>query len=247
MGGTLINNLSALNDIRCMYLAEPARGLGFSDTSYKSFIGAPLGADLSTLASLNLAGKTCLLNRNHWYSTLVGEPTFIVSYPEVCFSIAEAINRGWTTGNADTWYQNGVKAMWAFYGIVDGNNTVTFQKVNGGLGDNVLYTVPFSFTNYFNQPAVKYAGNNAAGLAQILTQKYLAYARNSGLQAYYQWRRTGIPTFDVGPGVGNGGVIPFRFQYPTNESITNSANYTAAVASQYGGKDDIFAQMWLIK
>jgi len=244
IAATLLNNLSQLHDLRCMVLAEPARGLGFSDTSYNSYIGGNSGDDISTLATLSGAGKLSLYNYNHFYTTLTGEPTFILSYPEVCFSIAEAINRGWVSGDAETWYQNGIKGMWAFYGIKDGDNQVVLQKADGGA---ITYTVPFSFTDYFNQPSVKYKGNNADGLAQILTQKYLAYARNSGLQAYYQWRRTGIPAFDAGPGSGNGGIIPKRFQYPTNESSANGTNLSAALASQYGGNDDINAAMWLIK
>lgn len=244
-GATWLNTLSSLNDLRAMVIAEPARGLGFGDTDFRSYVGAASGADLSTLATQSGAGKLSLYNYNHYYAGLTGEPTFIVSYPEVCFCIAEAINRGWTTGSADTWYQNGVKAMFDFYGIVDGNNTVTLRSADGTA--NLTYTVPFSFATYFNQAAVKYKGDNANGLTQILTQKYLAYARNSGLQGYYQWRRTGVPAFSTGAGTGNGGVIPLRYQYPSGELTTNKANVTAAVQSQYGGSDDINAKMWLIK
>ena len=245
LSATFLNTLSDLNDLRCMVLAEPARGLGFTDTDYRSYRGAPSGADLSTLATESGAGRLSLYNYNHYYTGLTGEPTFILSYPEICFCIAEAINHGWVTGSSDTWYQNGVKAMFDFYGIKDGDNIVTLPKADGT--GNLTYTVNFSFTSYFNQPLVKYQGDNANGLNQILTQKYLAYARNSGLQGYYPWRRTGVPTFSVGAGTGNGGVIPLRFQYPSSELSTNKANYTAAVASQYAGKDDINAQIWLIK
>lgn len=244
-GATWLNTLSSLNDLRAMVIAEPARGLGFGDTDFRSYVGAASGADLSTLATQSGAGKLSLYNYNHYYAGLTGEPTFIVSYPEVCFCIAEAINRGWTTGSADTWYQNGVKAMFDFYGIVDGNNTVTLRSADGTA--NLTYNVPFSFATYFNQAAVKYKGDNANGLAQILTQKYLAYARNSGLQGYYQWRRTGVPVFSTGAGTGNGGVIPLRYQYPSGELTTNKTNITAALQSQYSGNDDINAKMWLIK
>jgi hypothetical protein len=72
-------------------------------------------------------------------------------------------------------------------------------------------------------------------------------ARNSGLAGYYQWRRTGVPTFDLGPGTGNSNIIPLRFQYPSSELSTNKANLTSALGSQYGGKDDINAAMWIIK
>jgi len=247
---TLETTLGELNDLRCMVLGEPARGLGFADTSYQSYVGAPSGMDLSTMAALINHGivdaKLSLFNRNHFYnpSNLAGEPTYILSYPEVCFCIAEAMNRGWITGTTSDWYQKGIEAQFAFYGIVDGANTVTLQ---GPGGNEITYTVHFPYAGYFSQPAVKYAGDNATGLAQILLQKYLAYARNSGYQAYYQWRRTGVPVFDAGPGTGNGGVIPRRWQYPTNEATANGMNLQAALQSQYGGKDDISQDVWLVK
>ncbi|HMI62478.1 MAG TPA: SusD/RagB family nutrient-binding outer membrane lipoprotein, partial [Puia sp.] len=248
LAGTLETTLGQLNDLRAMVLGEPARGLGHSDTSYASFVGAPSGMDLSTMNALIGSGlkdsKLSLYNRNHFYSGYTGQPTYILSYPEVCFCIAEAINRGWITGDAGQWYKNGVTANFAFYGIVDGANTVTLQAVSG---EEVTWPINFKFDDYFSQPAVQYAGNNAKGLAQILLQKYLAYARNSGYQAYYQWRRTGVPAFDAGPGTGNGGVIPRRWQYPTNEAASNVVNLKAALQSQYGGNDDINQNMWLIK
>jgi hypothetical protein len=136
--------------------------------------------------------------------------------------------------------------MFTFYGITDGNNTVSFLRGTAP-GDYVNYTVNFSYANYFNQPSVKYAGNNATGLNQILLQKYLAFGRNSGFEAYYQWRRTGVPAFLTGPGIGNGGVIPLRWQYPSSELSTNKVNNTAAVQSQYSGNDNINAKMWIIQ
>ncbi|HMH34814.1 MAG TPA: SusD/RagB family nutrient-binding outer membrane lipoprotein [Puia sp.] len=248
LAATLETTLGQLHDLRAMVLGEPARGLGFQDTSYQSFVGAPSGMDLSTMGALVGSGlvesKLSLYNRNHFYSGYTAENTYILSYPEVCFCIAEAINRGWIVGSADQWYQNGIKAQFAFYGIVDGVNTVTLQANSGA---EIPYTVHFYFADYFNQPAVKYNGDNAIGLAQILLQKYLAYARNSGYQAYYQWRRTGVPIFDAGPGTGNGGVIPRRWQYPTNEITANGVNYQAAIQSQFGGTDDINQDVWLVK
>jgi hypothetical protein len=245
LGSTLETTLGQLHDLRAMVFGEPARGLGHSDTSYESFVGGALGNDLSFLSTLSTGGQISLYNYNHYYATYTAEPTLILSYAEVCFSVAEAINRGWVTGDAATWYANGVKAQFGFYGIRDGDNTVTFRNATGTA--NLTYTVHFGFDDYLDQTAVKYKGDNANGLAQILTQKYLAFARNSGLQAYYQWRRTGVPTFSVGSGTGNGNKIPLRFQYPTNEITTNGDNLAAALKSQYGGADDINQAMWLIK
>ncbi len=245
LAATVENTLSQLHDLRVMVFAEPARGLGFSDTSYMSFAGGPSGADISTLSTLSGAGLISLYNYNHYYKTFTAEPTLILSYAETCYDIAEAINRGWISGDAESWYIKGTEAMFSFYGIVDGTNSLVFRNATG-TGD-VTYTLNFSFNNYFNQPLVKYKGDNAAGLTQILTEKYLAYFRNSGLQAYYQWRRTGIPAFNIGTGTGNGGKVPLRLQYPSNELIVNSDNLKEALQNQYGGNDDINAQMWLLK
>ena len=229
-----------------MKVADPARGLGFPDTSYQSFVGGGNGEDMSTLGGKINAFLISPIGRKRYYDTYTGENTFLVGYPEMCLNIAEAINRGWIAGSANTWYQQGVKAMFAFYGVADGANTVSFLRGTAP-GDYVSYNVNFSYANYFSQPSVAYAGDNANGLNQILTQRYLSLARNSGLEGYYQWRRTGVPTFSTGPGVGNSNVIPLRYQYPSSELATNAANNAAAVTSQYGGKDDINAKMWLIQ
>ena len=144
-----------------------------------------------------------------------------ISFCQLCFNIAEAIHRGWVTGDAGDWYEKGITASMNFYGITD-------------------------VAAYLAQPEVAYKGGNANGLEQILTQKYLAFFQNSGWEAFYNQRRTGVPTFHVGPGTGNGDRIPKRFQYPASERTTNATNYDAAVNGQYGD-DDINAEMWLIK
>ncbi|MEP6611516.1 MAG: SusD/RagB family nutrient-binding outer membrane lipoprotein [Mucilaginibacter sp.] len=248
MAATYLNTLASLKDLRALEVAEPARGLGFADTSYSSFVGGASGQALSAMAQLIQQQKISLIGRHRYYETLTGENTFIMSYPEMCLNIAEGINRGWATGDAEAWYKNGVNADLGFYGVKNGANSITFQKSYFGiLYDDITYTVHFSYDGYYNQPAVKYAGNNVTGLNQILTQKYLAFARNSGLEAYYQWRRTGVPAFDIGPGNTVNGKIPLRYQYPVNERSANAKNYNAAVTSQYSGSDDIYQAMWLIK
>lgn len=246
VAATWLNTLAGLNDLRAMKVAEPARGLGYSDTSYQSFVGGSNGSPTSNLGGDVVAFKISAIGRKRYYDGFKGENTFIIGYPEMCFNIAEAINRGWVSGDADSWYQKGIKAMFAFYGVNDGANTVSFLKTTAP-GVYVDYNITFNYSDYFAQPAVSYAGNNATGLNQILTQRYLSLARNSGMEAYYQWRRTGVPVFATGSGVGNGGVIPLRYQYPTSELSTNKDNYTAAVQSQYSGNDNINGVMWLLK
>ena len=130
-----------------------------------------------------------------------------------------------------------------FYGVPTATAGTVTKTYKG-----ITYSINFDFENsYYQQATVKYKGDNAAGLEQILTQKYLAFFQNSGREAYYNWRRTKVPTFLTGTGTGNGGVIPKRFQYPSSERTTNGDNWTAALQKQFSGNDDINSEMWLIK
>lgn len=249
MAATYLGLLTSLKDPRTFVVAEPATAkvnAGIKPTDFAAFVGASSGEDLATMSSNANQGLYSFQNRRRYYSTYTAEPYIIIGYPELQFSIAEGINRGWATGNAETYYQNGIRASWGFYGLTEGANTVYFSA-DGGYRVFNTYTVNVSFAEYYAQPAVKYAANTTTGLTQILTQKYLAFFQQSGLEAFYEQRRTGVPTFLVGPGTGNSGRIPLRWQYPATERSYNTANNQAAIASQYGGNDDINAPMWLLK
>jgi hypothetical protein len=111
--------------------------------------------------------------------------------------------------------------------------------------------VTANVSGFLAGPNVAYAGNNATGLNQILTQKYVAFWQNSGWEAYYNWRRTGVPTMGQGgAGIGttnNNNLIPIRWDYPEDEQVENTTNWQSAVSSQFGGTDAISNTMWLTK
>ena len=253
MAKTYIDLLVERKDPRVFVVAEPAIAkltAGLKPTDFAAFAGASSGEDLQDMSTKALKGEYSFQNRRRFYTSYLAEPVFIVGYPELQFNIAEGINRGWASatasGNADDFYQKGVAASMGFYGLKDGDNTVTFSR-DGGITSFNAYTVKVSVADYLAQPLVKYAGNNATGLSQILTQKYIAFFQNSGLEAFYNQRRTSIPTFLTGTGTGNSARIPKRWQYPSLERTTNAANLKAALDKQYGGNDDINATMWLLQ
>lgn len=131
-----------------------------------------------------------------------------------------------------------------FYGIQDGSVITVYDQ-----DDNALGTVTASVTNYLAQPGVTYTGGSN-GLTQILTQKYLAFFQNSGLEAFYNQRRTGVPAFLVGVGTGYGGTnprIPKRWLYPSAEKTTNDANLAKALQNQFGGEDTKDGELWIVK
>jgi len=262
MSSTNISLLTALKDPRVFAIAEPAGSqlkAGYLPSDHAAYIGASPAedlADMSTKAGFDngagyTPGKYSFYGRYRYYRTYTAENTIIVGYPEMCFNIAEAINAGWIGGSAEDWYKKGIQASISFYGIRDGINDFYYLKAGGKVtesGDYINFKVNFDFATYYSQPAVTYAGNNPAGRDQILKQKYLAFFQHSGYEAYYNYRRTGIPAFAAGgPGTGNSGLIPKRFQYPGTERTTNGANLSAALQRQYSGSDNINASMWVIQ
>jgi hypothetical protein len=227
MSETYIKTLTDLKDPRVFYVAEPADSMlrkGFKATDFEAYVGASSGEGLDDMSAKANLGIYSFINRKRYYSGYTAEPGVLIGYIEQCFNIAEAINRGWVTGNADDWYKKGITASLKFYGVSDAD-----------------------VTKYLDQASVKYTGNTTAGLTQILTQKYLGFFQNSGWESFYNQRRTGVPTFRTGPGNVNSNRIPKRWQYPISERNNNGENYKAALDRQFGGKDDVNMDMWLIK
>jgi len=248
MAATLLGLMSSLKDPRTYVVANPAKkkiSSGMDPKDFNAYVGAPSGESLDDMTFKAGNGEYSYANQKRYYTTFTGpEATIQIGYPELCFTIAEAINRGWATGDAADYYKKGITASMRLSGIEDGNTL----EITEPDADQVLATVTVSVTDYLNQAAVVYAGNNAAGLEQIIKQKYLAFFQNSGQEAYFNYRRTGFPTFDKGPGTGNGGNIPVRWLYPLSEATNNTANYKAALQNQFGAEvDDLDDELWIDK
>lgn len=253
---TYVSILTSIKDPRVFVTCEPAAVLfkAADPTNFSAFVGANAGEDLGVMYVKANSGQYSLLNRYHFYRTYNAESTIQIGYPEMCFDIAEAINRGWvpskSVADAEAYYKKGIQASMSFYGIpssgaMDVHFFKTGSSIDGADAFNT-YSYNFDFDTYYAQSDVKYAGNNATGINQILKQRYLALFAQSGLESYYTYRRTGVPTFGIGPGTGNSGRIALRFQYPEGERTTNTENYNAALSSQFGGNDDINGKMWIL-
>ncbi len=230
MSATYLNTLVSLKDPRTFIVADPAPAkiaAGLTAQDYEAYVGASSGESLDDMSTKMLNGEYSPISKTKYYSSYTGEPSIQVGYSEVCFNIAEGINRGWITGNAEDYYVKGIKASWTFHGV---------------------QSVDEKWATYYAQPTVKLSTTPADALKQILTQKYLAFFQNSGWEAYHNYRRTGVPVFLTGPGTANSGRIAKRWQYPSSERTANPENYNAALTSQFGSTtDDINAEMWIYK
>lgn len=253
MSSTNIDILKSIQDPRIFYIAEPAEAQikkGLAQTDFAAFVGASPAESLDDMSTKALNGQYSFINRNRYYRNYTPENTIQIGYIEMCFNIAEALNRGWAAGTTEEWYVKGIQASQGFFDIKNGDNTVVLETRNGANASSASYTVKFNWADFYAQAAVKYAGNNAKGLEQILTQKYLGFFMNSGMEAFYNWRRTGYPTNFAkgGPGTGNSGVIPRRWLYPNSERIYNETNYKASVQSQFGkASESVNDELWILK
>jgi Starch-binding associating with outer membrane len=252
ISSTLLSLMTKNEDPRTFVLTTPAPGLikaGKKATNFSAFVGSDISKPLTALAADKASDVAnspySYISYLRYYQSFVGpEPTIMLGYPETMFNIAEAANRGWITADAADFYKKGINASLSFYGIANGSNLKVGDA--GGTPAGTV-TVPADVTKF--QDMAAYKGNNADGLEQILEQKYIAFFQNSGWEAFYNWRRTGLPASFISTGVGINAQakVPLRWQYPVDEITYNSVNAKAAIASQYGGTDDIFAKMWLIK
>jgi Starch-binding associating with outer membrane len=204
-------------DPRLFAIAEPVTNMPAN--VFTSYEGVDAGA---TISDQNNASPSASKIARRYINDQVNEPMILLSYAEQEFLIAEAIARGWITGDAATHYNNGIRASMEFYDIPDSE-----------------------ITTYLAQPNVVY--NPANAIEMIITQKYISFFLNSGWEPYFEHLRTGFPAFSTGPGTQNGGLVPKRFLYPQSEFNYNQENVTAAVQSQYGGDDSVNGTMWVLQ
>jgi len=153
-------------------------------------------------------------------SGLTGQrfPSFVLTYAEVSFILAEAAERGWIAGSAATYYNQGIQASMAQWGVTDATAIATFLA----------------------RPGIAYTPG-AAGMGQIALQKWIALYTD-GVEAWAEWRRTCVPaTIKPGP-AATIGTVPRRYEYSIREASVNSANLDAAVARQ--GADDFTTRIY---
>jgi len=118
MAATYLNTLASLKDPRTFIVADPAPAKiagGLTAADYEAYVGASSGESLDDMSTKMLNGEYSPISKSKYYSSYYGEPCIQIGYSELCFNIAEAINRGWVSGNAEDYYNKGIKASWTFH------------------------------------------------------------------------------------------------------------------------------------
>lgn len=206
---TLMNYLNDYNDPRVTRFAEP--------NINGEFVGLRNGQPSDSLSlGYNDHYKPDYCNIGPFF-TNENAPQYMLTYAEACFLKAEAVVKGYTSGDAQEFYEEGIRASFEQFGIIDTD----------------------TISNYLTGPA---AYNPANALEQIYTQRYIALYPN-GHEAWSLVRRTGVPTMlePVYTFPGND-EMPRRVPYPTDERRYNKENYEAAVANM--GGDSQYTRVW---
>ncbi|KRB55589.1 SusD/RagB family nutrient-binding outer membrane lipoprotein [Flavobacterium sp. Root186] len=205
---TLVDKLNELADPRLPVYAQLP-----SDATVGKYVGGANGLSNSDANSQGFA-KT---SKPGTYFLTSSSPAVIASYSETLFNLAEAVARGYISGNAEQLYNDAITASFNQFGIT---NAATIST-------------------YLNQAVVKYDASNYA--KSIGTQKWIAFY-GQGLDAFTEWRRLDFPVLTAGPATVLDGKIPSRFFYPGTEQSLNGTSYQAAIAVQ--GKDLLTTKLW---
>lgn len=246
VASTIIDLTAGSQDPRTFVFATPAPEKltnGGKYDEFESYVGSPQGTPQGTLRQDAAAGKYSYPNFHRYFLNTLDkypEPKIIIGYSEMCFNIAEGINRGWASGDDEDWYLKGINASLDFFGAKQGS-VITVANIVG----TVIYgTVTADATTFLSHPNIDYKGGTA-GLRQIIEQKYVSFYQTGSWEPIYNYLRTGFPIFNIGTGTNSDQKIPLRWLYPAAE-VQNNPNAATAISSQYGS-DDVFGVMWMLK
>ncbi|MDB5243335.1 MAG: hypothetical protein JWP57_3960 [Spirosoma sp.] len=188
-------------------------------TATGEYKGVPNGLPNSDAGALGFT-KTSKVGD---YFTQETTPAVIMSFAELNFIRAEAALRGVSAaGDAAKAYSDGITASMSYYKL----------------------TPP---ADYLIKNALKFgdAATSTVGLTQVLEQKWIALF-GQGVEAWTEYRRTGIPSLVVPKVNYNAGMIPTRLPYPSAEENLNNMNFKSALTAM-GGANTMQTKLWWAK
>jgi hypothetical protein len=187
-------------------------------TAYEG--GNPVGA-YEKVNDKAIEGKVSKVNLRYTTDPTT-EPHMFLGFPEVQFILAEASVRGWINSDAKMYYDNGIKASFAFYNMYAENYS---SHVDEAAANNYLTNSLVDFDQ---------AESDNEKIERIITQKYLQSFLQGGWNVYFEHLRTGYPDFLL----PSGNTPPTRWIYPFSEYLENEENVEAAITRQFGAGND---------
>ena len=237
----LIDQLKSLNDRRIFYYAEPAgaqiaEGRDPSDTA--AYVGVDVDIEYAEMNSGHSNNLYSLLNKRYLQEEAC-EPLRVITFAEQQLILAEAVLKGWISGDAKAFYESGVKAAL----------TDVMTQASASYAHEMPVTADY-INSYFTGEA---AFKSTAGeqLKQIWMQRYILQFMQDAETSFFEYRRNMYPAFPINPATSlnenNKNGIPMRWLYPGAETSYNRENLEEALNRQYDGYDEINKIMWVLK
>ena len=243
LSDVVVDEFKRLGDRRLFYYAEPSAALtasGKADNDFEAYAGADPMADFNQLNLDYLAQKYSVINKRY-QAVMNGDPLSRLSYAEQCFILAEAVIKGWVSGDAATYYRQGVEAAMKMVAAYDEKATYCHGMP---ITDDYIRT--------YLAGTAAFASSSSDRLHQIWMQRYLLKFLQDGYDAYMEIRRTGYPVLKVNAetslNIDNKAALPVRWTYPATEMQTNADHVKEALSRQFtNGYDGINERMWLLQ
>ncbi|MEI6898284.1 MAG: SusD/RagB family nutrient-binding outer membrane lipoprotein [Bacteroidota bacterium] len=237
-----VDLMSAYGDYRLMVFANPA-------TETDQFVGLPNGLTSSDAAGYlgNGLTQTCKMGDYFVQATAPGQ---LMNYAELQFILAEAAVKGFISGGmaqAKTYYDAGITGSFDQYSVpLQAIFTANWGGAFGSLPIDSGYTVAQERDFHINDAtAPAYFSltlTQPEALQKIAEQRYIANF-DLGLEAWFEWRRTGFPVLTAPIAGTNDGKIPIRVPYPSDETATNPSSLAAGIVL-LGGPDGMNTPVW---
>lgn len=240
----LIDMLKEYKDYRLFYYARPAETKlkeGVAADSWDVFVGTDITLDFAKQKDLYVAKNFSGLNWRYTH-TREGEPVVRLGYSQQNFILAEAVVRGWISGDASNYYKQGIKASMDFTLAHTPDETTYHQG---------RVMTPEVIADYLAQSSIQLTGDQEGDVEKIITQRYISSFMQYPWDAYFEYRRTGYPKLPINPATSLNtnakDKVPVRWMYPADEYSYNKENVEEAVARQYDGNDEVNQLMWILK
>lgn len=162
----------------------------------------------------------------------------MLSYAEVCFMMSEFILKGFTAGDAQAWYNSGVKSSLTTYNMIGEKQDLSFA-----VASKVYPYLSISnaeILNYLDTPEIKF--NGADDLEKVHIQQFLNFFRLPS-EGWILSMRTGYPKYGSSllarfPIDNNELPFPRRIPAPAPNDL-NLANWQSAMDAQgFSGRDE---------
>jgi hypothetical protein len=155
----------------------------------------------------------------------------ILSDFESLFLQAEAVQRGWLTGDAKALYESAVTQSFIYLAFEEDPANDAADAAAYLAGDGLTASPGADFLQYivWDDPS------STDKIKLIVTQKWAALNGINWVEAWTDYRRTGFPNSDIlGLSFSSthvGPTIPIRYLYPQTELNANGANVPKLVTS----------------